>query len=164
MLDTPKQVEAFKEALRKRISDIANDRDEDRKQQRYWERKGVPAYANLYRLAAQEKTQEKLRRAQEEEKQLKKRIAELKRNERTHRLCTRGGYLEKLLLEQGDDPFCSVCSHWCHSPVAGSGSGFLFPALLFLPFSARKKPAPARRPIFLCNPDLIQTEPQCLVQ
>ena len=56
MLDTPKQVEAFKEALRKRISDIANDRDEDRKQQRYWERKGVPAYANLYRLAAQEKT------------------------------------------------------------------------------------------------------------
>ena len=41
-------------------------------------------------LAAQEKTQEKLRRAQEEEKQLKKRIAELKRNERTHRLCTRG--------------------------------------------------------------------------
>ena len=37
-------------------------------------------------LAAQEKTQEKLRRAQEEEKQLKKRIAELKRNERTHRL------------------------------------------------------------------------------
>ena len=52
-------------------------------------------------LAAQEKTQEKLRRAQEEEKQLKKRIAELKRNERTHRLCTRGGYIEKLLAELG---------------------------------------------------------------
>jgi len=52
-------------------------------------------------LAAQEKTQEKLRRAQEEEKQLKKRIAELKRNERTHRLCTRGGYVEKLLAELG---------------------------------------------------------------
>ena len=47
------------------------------------------------------KTQEKLRRAQEEEKQLKKRIAELKRNERTHRLCTRGGYVEKLLAELG---------------------------------------------------------------
>ena len=45
-------------------------------------------------LAAQEKTQEKVRRAQEEEKQLKKRIAELKRNERTHRLCTRGGFVE----------------------------------------------------------------------
>jgi len=52
-------------------------------------------------LAAQEKTQEKLRRAQEEEKQLKKRIAELKRNERTHRLCNRGGYLEKLLETLG---------------------------------------------------------------
>ena len=52
-------------------------------------------------LAAQEKTQEKLRRAQEEEKQLKKRIAELKRSERTHRLCTRGGYVEKLLAELG---------------------------------------------------------------
>ena len=52
-------------------------------------------------LAAQEKTQEKLRRAQEEEKQLKKRIAELKRNERTHRLCTRGSYVEKLLAELG---------------------------------------------------------------
>ena len=52
-------------------------------------------------LAAQEKTQEKLRRAQEEEKQLKKRIEELKRNERTHRLCTRGGYVEKLLAELG---------------------------------------------------------------
>ena len=52
-------------------------------------------------LAAQEKTQEKLRRAQEEEKQLKKRIAELKRNERTHRLCNLGGYIEKLLAELG---------------------------------------------------------------
>ena len=58
MLDTPEQVEAFKEALRKRISDIAKARDEDRKQQRYWDRKGVPAYANLYRLAAQEKTKQ----------------------------------------------------------------------------------------------------------
>lgn len=58
MLDTPKQVEACKEAIRKRISDIAKDRDEDRKLQRYWERKGVPAYADLYRLAAQEKTKQ----------------------------------------------------------------------------------------------------------
>lgn len=58
MLDTPEQVEVIKEALRKRISNIAKARDEDRKQQRYWERKGVPAYANLYRLAAQEKTKQ----------------------------------------------------------------------------------------------------------
>ena len=52
-------------------------------------------------LAAREKTQEKLRRAQEEEKQIRKRIAELQRNERTHRLCNRGSYLEKLLDELG---------------------------------------------------------------
>ena len=51
--------------------------------------------------------------------------------------------------ERREDPFCSVCSHRCHSPVAGSGSGFLFLALLFLPFSARKKPAPMREPVLL---------------
>lgn len=49
--------------------------------------------------AAQEKTLQKLHKAQEEEKQIRKRMAELTRNERTHRLCTRGGYLEKLLVE-----------------------------------------------------------------
>ena len=38
-------------------------------------------------------------KAQEEEKQIRKQMAELTRNERTHRLCTRGGYLEKLLVE-----------------------------------------------------------------
>ena len=36
-----------------------------------------------------------------EEKRLKKQIAEVQRNERTHRLCNRGGYLEKLLAELG---------------------------------------------------------------
>ena len=30
---------------------------------------------------------------------IKKQIADLQRNERTHRLCTRGAYLEKLLVE-----------------------------------------------------------------
>ena len=49
--------------------------------------------------AAQEKTLQKLHKAQEEEKRIRKRMAELTRNERTHRLCTRGGYLEKLLQE-----------------------------------------------------------------
>ena len=49
--------------------------------------------------AAQEKTLQRLHKAQEEEKQIRKRMAELTRNERTHRLCTRGGYLEKLLIE-----------------------------------------------------------------
>ena len=51
--------------------------------------------------AAQEKTLQKLHKAQEEEKQIRKRMAELTRNERTHRLCTRGGYLEKLLETLG---------------------------------------------------------------
>ena len=49
--------------------------------------------------AAQEKALQKLHKAQEEEKQIRKRMAELTRNESTHRLCTRGGYLEKLLIE-----------------------------------------------------------------
>ena len=49
--------------------------------------------------AAQEKALQKLHKAQEEEKQIRKRMAELTRNERTHRLCTREGYLEKLLIE-----------------------------------------------------------------
>ena len=30
---------------------------------------------------------------------MKKQIAEVQRNERTHRLCTRGAYLEKVLIE-----------------------------------------------------------------
>ena len=49
--------------------------------------------------AAQEKVVQKLHKAQEEEKQIRKQMAELTRNERTRRLCTRGGYLEKLLIE-----------------------------------------------------------------
>lgn len=50
-------------------------------------------------LAAQEKAQKKMQKAQSEEKQIKKQINDLARKERTHRLCERGGHLEKLLLE-----------------------------------------------------------------
>ena len=50
-------------------------------------------------LAQQAKAQQKLHKAEMEEKRLKKQIAEVQRNERTHRLCTRGAYLEKLLVE-----------------------------------------------------------------
>ena len=50
-------------------------------------------------LAAQEREQQKLHKAQMEEKRIKKQINELKRKERTNRLCTRGAYLEKLLQE-----------------------------------------------------------------
>ena len=52
-------------------------------------------------LAQQAKAQQKLHKAEMEEKRLKKQIAEVQRNERTHRLCTRGGYVEKLLAELG---------------------------------------------------------------
>ena len=50
-------------------------------------------------MAAQEKATQKRHDAQQEEKRLKKQISDLKVKERTHRLCTRGGYLEKLLQE-----------------------------------------------------------------
>ena len=50
-------------------------------------------------LAQQAKAQQKLHQAEMEDKRIKKQIAEVQRNERTHRLCTRGAYLEKLLIE-----------------------------------------------------------------
>ena len=50
-------------------------------------------------LAQQAKTQQKLHKAAEDDKRIKRQIADLRRNERTHRLCTRGAYLEKLFVE-----------------------------------------------------------------
>ena len=50
-------------------------------------------------LAQQAKAQQKLHQAEMEDKRIKKQIAEVQRNERTHRLCARGAYLEKLLVE-----------------------------------------------------------------
>ena len=50
-------------------------------------------------LAQQAKAQQKLHKAEMDDKKIKKQIADLQRNERTHRLCTRGAYLEKLLVE-----------------------------------------------------------------
>lgn len=52
-------------------------------------------------LEKQKKLQEKMQQAEAEEKALQKQIKELARNERTHRLCTRGSYVEKLLAELG---------------------------------------------------------------
>lgn len=52
-------------------------------------------------LEKQKKLQEKMQQAEAEEKALQKQIKELARSERTHRLCTRGGYVEKLLAEFG---------------------------------------------------------------
>ena len=50
-------------------------------------------------LAQQAKAQQKLHKAEEDDKRIKRQIADLRRNERTHRLCTRGAYLEKLLAD-----------------------------------------------------------------
>ena len=52
-------------------------------------------------LEKQKKLQEKMQQAEAEEKALQKQIKELARSERTHRLCNRGGYVEKLLAELG---------------------------------------------------------------
>ena len=52
-------------------------------------------------LEKQKKLLEKKQQAEAEEKAVQKQIKELTRSERTHRLCTRGGYVEKLLAELG---------------------------------------------------------------
>ena len=52
-------------------------------------------------LEKQKKLQEKKQQAEAEEKAVQKQIKELTRSERTHRLCSRGGYLEKLLENLG---------------------------------------------------------------
>ena len=52
-------------------------------------------------LEKQKKLQEQKQRAEAEEKAVRKQIKELERSERTHRLCSRGGYLEKLLETLG---------------------------------------------------------------
>ena len=52
-------------------------------------------------LEKQRKLLEKKQQAEAEEKAVQKQIKELTRSERTHRLCSRGGYLEKLLETLG---------------------------------------------------------------
>ena len=50
-------------------------------------------------LEKQKKLLEKKQQTEAEEKAVQKQIRELARNERTHRLCNQGGYIEKLLIE-----------------------------------------------------------------
>ena len=52
-------------------------------------------------LEKQKKLLEKKQQAEAEEKAVQKQIRELTRSEHTHRLCSRGGYLEKLLETLG---------------------------------------------------------------
>ena len=47
------------------------------------------------------KRQQQLKRARDAERIQKRKLANLKRNERTHRLCTRGGMLESLMKRPG---------------------------------------------------------------
>ncbi len=51
-------------------------------------------------IATQEKATLKRYKAEQQEKRIRKQISDLADREHTHRLCTRGDYLEKLLLEK----------------------------------------------------------------
>ena len=74
-------------------------------------------------LEKQKKLQEKMQQAEAEEKALQKQIKELARSERTHRLCTRGGYVEKLLTDLGapelsDEEVFEYLHHVLNTPYA----------------------------------------------
>ena len=57
-LDTPEEVECYKAELKKKISSIAEERDECRKKQYYWERHDAPGYVFIWKTVAQEKTKQ----------------------------------------------------------------------------------------------------------
>ncbi len=72
-------------------------------------------------LAQQAKAQQKLHKAEMDGKKIKKQIADLARSERTHRLCTRGAYLEKLLIEPElftDDDVFAFLDYAMNTPYA----------------------------------------------
>ncbi len=52
-------------------------------------------------LAQQERATQKKHEAEQQEKRLKKQISNLKNKKRTHRLCSRGAFLEDLLQGPG---------------------------------------------------------------
>lgn len=55
-IDTYGQAEALKARRKEQISELAEERKKLRLELKRWERKGSPAYANLCRIAVQEKT------------------------------------------------------------------------------------------------------------
>ena len=57
-IDTIGQAEEIKSELKAEISRLAEERENCRKQVKRWEREGVPAYVNLWRFAAEDKTKE----------------------------------------------------------------------------------------------------------
>ena len=69
----------------------------------------------------QHKLEKKLTAAKHKEKQLEHKLKQLTRSERTHRLCTRAGMLEKFLREPtlltDDDVMELLLYRICHSVV-----------------------------------------------
>ena len=101
-LEKKEELSDLRKERRTTLDNFCLDEHGDRKSPGFKDlKRELKLYAKLMDKvqAAQEKAIQKLHKAQEEEKQIRKRMAELTRNERTHRLCTRGGYLEKLLIE-----------------------------------------------------------------
>ena len=84
-------------------------------------------------LTQQAKAQQKLHKAEMEENWLKKQIAEVQQNERTHRLCNWGGYLEKLLTELGapeltDDEVFGYPDYAIKTPYSRTRPNFILEA------------------------------------
>ena len=74
-------------------------------------------------MAAVEKATQKEHSAQQEKKRYLEQIKKLERNERTHRLCTRGAYLETLLQEPelfSDDEVFRILDYVFGTPYAKS--------------------------------------------
>ena len=68
----------------------------------------------------QHRLEKKLTAATHKEKQLEHKLKQLTRSERTHRLCTRAGMLEKLLQEPTlltDDDVMELLTFIFHDPV-----------------------------------------------
>ena len=80
----------------------------------------MPMSKKLDRMKGQkEKAEQKLRYYQHQEKMLERRIPELTRKARTHRLCTRGGMLESFLIcpgELSDDQVMELLRISFHQP------------------------------------------------
>lgn len=56
MIDTPDQADKLKAKFKKEISQLAEERNKCRAELKRWEKEGVPAYVDLWRASAKEKT------------------------------------------------------------------------------------------------------------
>ncbi len=72
-------------------------------------------------IAAKDKAIQKKHSAEQEEKRYTQQINKLKRDERTHRLCNRGAYLEKLIQEPellSDEEVFALLDYVFNTPYA----------------------------------------------